>query len=90
MPAASPGVNFNTPISNKTTTNPYRETQIPTVPSLDWTLLAVIPSNARSISALTRSIPASQEMPYALPQILQTRESYIDIFESIAIKWAEL
>jgi hypothetical protein len=72
MPAASPGVNFNTPISNKTATNPYRETQIPTVPSLDWMRLDVIPSNARSISALTMSIPSSQEMPYALPQILQT------------------
>jgi hypothetical protein len=80
MPDASPGVNFNTPISNKTTTNPYRETQIPIIPSLAWTRLAVIPSDARSRFALTMSIPSSQEMPYSLPQILLTRESYIDVF----------
>src|SRR5712692_5755687 len=35
MPAASPGVNFSTPMSNKTTTNPYRETTIPVDSSRD-------------------------------------------------------
>jgi hypothetical protein len=36
--------------------NPYRETQIPTVPSLDWTRLGVIParSSKKAQSVLER------------------------------------
>src|SRR6266849_6639279 len=52
MPAASPGVNLSTPMSNKTTTNPYRGIQIPANPSLDCMRFEGTPSNARSRSAL--------------------------------------
>jgi hypothetical protein len=36
IPAASSGVNFSTPMSNRATTNPYREVKTPATSSCDW------------------------------------------------------